>query len=341
MSKRQLAHTHLNMALKRGQYNEILKHHQNLLRVHAGNVFIHAVKKGDMKTIQRLIKGDRNIPPINIHHTSQDHSYDYEEQAIHIASRLGKLALVRLLLKAGASPNAKTTYDEYRPLHSVAISDHRRGDIAKELLAQGASVDARSDEDTMEITPLMRASMDGNLPVVRVLIEHGANVNARSLDGKTPLYYAVIHGHAKIVQFLLNHGANVNIPNTNGKLPIHVVGKSSTIAKILVKHGAQNARAPAPLHWGTDELALATQGFITSKNVKRIVQAPTRIAARKELEKRSLPPELVSTILQYANLSNAGPYNKRNESKNNARRVPRKRKSTNTPKRSTRRRTSS
>lgn len=334
MSKQQLAQTQLKMALKRGNYEEILKRHENMLRAHMGNVLIDAVKKGHVKTVRRLIKGDRKIPPVNIHHPASDNNTydDAGEQAIHIASRLGKLALVRLLLRAGANPNAKTRYERYTPLHSAAMGDHRRGDIARELLAHGASVDALAifgDHKLEEATPLMLASMKGNLPMVRVLIAHGADVNARwDRWGQTaPLHYAVSHGHVKIVQFLLNHGANINILDTSGKRPIHQVGydgNSSTIAKLLVKHGAQNTR--------DNRKKLATERFMP-KNAKRILQAPTRIAARKELQTRSLPPELISTILQYANLSNAGPHTTRNESKNNERLVPsRKRKSKkNTP----------
>jgi ankyrin repeat protein len=193
----------------------------------------------------------------------------------------------------------------------------------------------------------MLASMVGNYLMVRALIEHGADVNARSRWGQTPLHYAVSQGHTKTVQVLLNHGANINVLDTSGKRPIHQVGienpsivqkylvkydrNSSTIAQLLVKHGAQNTR--------DNRKKLATERFMP-KNAKRILQAPTRIAARKELQTRSLPPELISTILQYANLSNAGPHTTRNESKNNERLVPsRKRKSKkNTPTRSTRRR---
>jgi len=40
------------------------------------------------------------------------------------------------------------------------------------------------------------------------LVEHGANVNAQSLNGFTPLYMSAQENHEVVVRYLLAHGAN-------------------------------------------------------------------------------------------------------------------------------------
>ena len=64
---------------------------------------------------------------------------------------------------------------------------------------------ARSDGQTL----LMVACKYGRVGCVRLLLEHGANVNAcGGLGNYTPLAYAAYHGHLEVVRALLEHGAN-------------------------------------------------------------------------------------------------------------------------------------
>jgi len=51
------------------------------------------------------------------------------------------------------------------------------------------------------------ASYYGALEVVRLLLEHGADVEAKYNDGKTALQEAADRGHDKVVEFLREHGA--------------------------------------------------------------------------------------------------------------------------------------
>ena len=60
-------------------------------------------------------------------------------------------------------------------------------------------------------TALMMAAEEGNLPVVKVLLEAGALVNACDKDGRTPLFDAAQRGHLDVMQELLKRGADPNI----------------------------------------------------------------------------------------------------------------------------------
>src|SRR5260370_1278191 len=81
-------------------------------------------------------------------------------------------------------------------------------DTLERLLKQGADPNKRNDANA---TALMWAATD--LEKTRLLLDHGADVNARSSDVRTPLMIAARRpGNASVVKLLLDHGANPN-PN--------------------------------------------------------------------------------------------------------------------------------
>jgi ankyrin repeat protein len=53
-----------------------------------------------------------------------------------------------------------------------------------------------------------------------LLIERGADVNAKTNGGWTPLHSAAFYGHVEVVRLLLEHGADPNIKNIWGQTAI-------------------------------------------------------------------------------------------------------------------------
>eukprot|EP00919_Chromeraceae_sp_WS-2016_P076683 GHVR01181291.1.p1 GENE.GHVR01181291.1~~GHVR01181291.1.p1 ORF type:complete len:116 (+),score=10.79 GHVR01181291.1:256-603(+) len=84
--------------------------------------------------------------------------------------------------------------------------------MVKLLTENGAHVHGYGDADGK--TPLVRASMRGDLDMVKLLIEKGANIDDISYftheDGATALIFASTHGHVEIVKLLIEEGADVN-----------------------------------------------------------------------------------------------------------------------------------
>src|ERR1044071_4480718 len=68
---------------------------------------------------------------------------------------------------------------------------------------------------------LNRATVNGHLEVVKLLVENGADVNGRGKNGNTPLYCAIENLDPELIKYLLKHGANVNAPDEAGVTPLH------------------------------------------------------------------------------------------------------------------------
>lgn len=117
-------------------------------------------------------------------------------------------------------------------------------DILARLLNMGADPNGRNDANA---TALLWAARD--LEKTRLLVEHGADVNAGSDNRRTPLMIAARRpGAAPIVKFLLDKGANAN-PNArpatdSSPLLEALAGGDPAIVQLLIERGA-DAKAAA------------------------------------------------------------------------------------------------
>eukprot|EP00798_Chlamydomonas_sp_ICE-L_P022308 gene22308-biopygen30990 len=65
-------------------------------------------------------------------------------------------------------------------------------------------------------TPLFEAARHGHVECIKALLDSGADVNIKDIDGITPLQGAALHGHDECVKALLGHDADVNVKDTQG-----------------------------------------------------------------------------------------------------------------------------
>ena len=72
------------------------------------------------------------------------------------------------------------------------------------------------------MTPLHRAALKNMIEAVAALISHGADVNAREMDGETPLMLASYNGRAKVVEALLDAGADKELKDNSGKTALDI-----------------------------------------------------------------------------------------------------------------------
>lgn len=93
-------------------------------------------------------------------------------------------------------------------------------DIVKLLIEHKADVNAPSRTNQ---NALIDATLNGHYETVKVLIEHGADVNARNGSYDTveiPLMYAVQYKRLEIAKLLIDNGADVNAGNHINWTPI-------------------------------------------------------------------------------------------------------------------------
>lgn len=118
-------------------------------------------------------------------------------------ARFGNAAMVTWLLENGADPDLQDgTHDT--PLHIAA--NHGKANVIPILVAGNADIEAT---DRRGNTPLHRSVMPGEFEATRILLELGANPNARSEDG-TPLSLVARGLHrnsSEMEQLLRSHGA--------------------------------------------------------------------------------------------------------------------------------------
>lgn len=136
------------------------------------------------------------------------------------------------------------------PLHAAAARDDTKS-IAKLLASRHATqVDARGERVATGVfrrTPLHWAAIAGSLKGAAMLLDHGADPNARDRDGRTPLHWAAHNNRPEIVSLLINRGADPQaVDTTVNELP--VICFAAEAEGVSVNVFASLARAGASLH---------------------------------------------------------------------------------------------
>lgn len=93
------------------------------------------------------------------------------EYALYKATYMGQFKKVERLIKKGVNPSTKSPNSQRTPLH-IACSK-------------------------------------GRIRIVECLVNNGAELDAKNIDGKTPLQFALEKGRTKVIKYLVAHGAHI------------------------------------------------------------------------------------------------------------------------------------
>ena len=134
--------------------------------------------------------------------------------------------------------------------------------LALAALKRGANVNARYKGRPV----LLWAIQQGHLNVVEVLVTSGASLKRRDDSGFSPLDQAVGEGNIQIVKFLLEAGADVNGQTANGS-PLHTACayRRLRIAKLLLESGADPCAVDAQ---GQTPTALTKIGKVNKQDAR-------------------------------------------------------------------------
>jgi ankyrin repeat protein len=110
-------------------------------------------------------------------------------------------------------------------------------------VSKGFYIDER-DSFQKKYTALMVASREGDYRLAEWLIEHGANVNAKTRDGHTALMYACYNRYPEIVKLLLKKGADVHLKSTQGHTALTEIMETEkeSIVEALLGAGAKEEK---------------------------------------------------------------------------------------------------
>jgi ankyrin repeat protein len=222
------------------------------------------VRVDDVETVQLLIRAGADVKFAD----------RYGVTPIYLASTNGNPAMLKVLLDAGADPNTVDPTGETTLMTATRIGNF---DSVKVLLDRGAKVD--TTDPTYQQTALMIAVRENHAPVVSLLIERGARVNAQTRAGQapnwvlpnsvagfgfgkgiirgglpadrgsryftpgglTPLLYAARDGRLEPAKILVAAGADLEKTDPNGITPLlmAIANNHPEVARFLIEKGAQ------------------------------------------------------------------------------------------------------
>ena len=158
------------------------------------------------------------------------HAGSYED--FFNALRTDQVQVVSQLLSRGFDPNTFSPEAEPALLTALRLEAWKSMELLIRHPQTRLNVKNKHDE-----TALMLVCLNGKVALVKLLIDHQADVNQ---PGWTPLHYAASAGRSDIVQMLLDQSAYIDAESPNGTTPLMMAARYGNLEslKLLVAEGA-------------------------------------------------------------------------------------------------------
>ena len=192
----------------------------------------------------------------------------------------GNISKVRAWLDEGLSPEFQA-----KPIGSGLMIAAWYGNIEMMTLFIERGADVRSVNHNGE-QALQLAAWQGKTEAVKWLLDRGAPLNR---EGKNwgPLHYAVFNGHAELAKYLIERGAEVNAASPNGSTPLMMAAREGReeLTKVLMESGAD----PRPKNdWGDNALTMAMR--YEHFRIGKMIASPEDFAIAVKAPKESFGP---------------------------------------------------
>lgn len=210
---------------------------------------LDAARRADVPAVRALLREKADLTATEPDGTT----------ALHWAVRKNNLDVTRLLLRAGARVDATTRYG-VSPLSLASLNGSAV--VAEALLAAGADVNAANPGGE---TPLMTAARAGAADLVKLLVSKGATVNAaEKVRGQTALMWAVQENHLAVARLLVEVGADIDARTTT-VVPDGTSGRPEAGSGDIGAHGPgiyRSRAVPSPSGGMTPLLFAAREGYL-------------------------------------------------------------------------------
>jgi ankyrin repeat protein len=185
--------------------------------------FFQALKRDDPVAVRSLLQ--RGFDP----NTPSPESLD----GLYLALRDGSMKSAEALIDwPKTRVDVRTAKDE-TPLMMASLRGQL--EIARKLIARGADVVKTG------WTPLHYAATNGHVPVMELLLDEHAYIDAESPNGTTPLMMAAMYGTPAAVKFLLDAGADPTLKNQLGMTAVEFAAQANRKDSAQMIAAAQRA----------------------------------------------------------------------------------------------------
>jgi len=123
------------------------------------------------------------------------------------------------------------------PIHEAI----ENGDLDQIKAILSDNPDKVNEKDASNNTPLHLAALQGNLGIVKMLVDKGADINLGDNENSPPIVNAALRNHPEIVKYMLDHGASATLKDDNQMTPMHfaAMGGDTQIMQMLLDKGAE------------------------------------------------------------------------------------------------------
>lgn len=188
--------------------------------------FFKAVVRDDVPTVHALLQ--RGFDPNTL---SPD-----RQSGLHLALRESALKVASLLLQAPKIDLDILNAADESPLMLAALKGH--GHLARQLIDKGADINKTG------WTALHYAATSAQVPLIALLLEKSAYIDAESPNGTTPLMMAAMYGTTGAVKLLLEEGADPLLKNEQGLSAIDFAQRANKGESVEVIAAFVRARQP-------------------------------------------------------------------------------------------------
>jgi ankyrin repeat protein len=215
--------------------------------------FFTAVKQGDREAVERMVAADRSLlvardeNGVSAILLAYYHGKDEVARAliarkpaldIFEAATAGDAGRVGALVAKDRAQSNAWSKDGFFPLGLAAF--FKRPDVVKVLLENGA--DVRMASRPAGFTPLHSAVADDagqvTKDLVRMLLDAGADPNAKSASGGTPVHTAAFTGNISVLRMLLDAGGDASARDKKGHSPLDVARERGNTEAAAMLHDA-------------------------------------------------------------------------------------------------------